>query len=69
MASFTRDSQTGRLSFAQVLKDGQGGVDGLYQGWSVTVSPEGKQVYVTAYGDDAVTVFDRDQGTLVTAFR
>ena len=55
--SSSRDVATGRLTFVQVLKDGVGGVDGLYGADSVTVSPDGSQVYATGYYDDALAVF------------
>lgn len=67
VAVFTRDSQTGGLSFVATLTDRQGGVEGLLGCWSVAVSPDGKQVYTGAELDDAVTVFDRDLGTLASA--
>lgn len=61
---FARDQVTGELSFVQVLKDGIGGVDGLDWANSVTVSPDGRHVYVAALNNDnAVSVFSRDQVT------
>jgi DNA-binding beta-propeller fold protein YncE len=63
VAVFSRDSTTGRLSFRQVLKDGVDGVDGLDGAMSVTVSPDGGQVYAAALDDNAVAVFSRDSTT------
>ena len=54
LAVFQRDMATGQLTFVQVLKDGVGGVDGLYDANSVTVSPDGRQVYATGYSDKAL---------------
>ncbi len=61
VAVFSREPTSGELTFVQVLKDGQDGVDGLGQALSVTVSPDGGHVYVTAEGDNAVAVFSRDK--------
>ncbi|MEE8450566.1 MAG: beta-propeller fold lactonase family protein [Thermoguttaceae bacterium] len=60
---FSRDGATGRLTFVQMLRDGQGGIDGLNGAQSVTVSPDGKHVYTASWGDDAVAVFSRDRAT------
>ena len=63
MAVFQRNVATGQLTFVQVLKDGVGGVDGLYGANSVTVSPDGSHVYATGYSDNALAVFQRDVAT------
>jgi DNA-binding beta-propeller fold protein YncE len=39
------------------------GVDGLYGALWVTVSPDGRRVYVASTIDNAVAVFDRDRKT------
>jgi 6-phosphogluconolactonase (cycloisomerase 2 family) len=69
VAVFSRDAKTGQLAFRQVLKDGVDGVDGLFGAYSVTVSPNGKQVYAAGYDDNAVAVFSRDAKTGQLAFR
>jgi len=51
---------TGKLSFLQVLENGQEGVEGLDGVYSVTVSPDGNHIYTAGYDDDAVAVFQRD---------
>jgi 6-phosphogluconolactonase (cycloisomerase 2 family) len=59
LAVFRRNTSSGALSFVQVLRDGQGGVDGLDGAAAVTVSPDGKSVYAAGEQDDAVAVFRR----------
>ncbi|NJO17065.1 MAG: lactonase family protein [Thioploca sp.] len=64
IAVFSRDPSNGQLSFQQALmngqKDGQTVVDGLGRAVSVTVSVDGKSVYVAGNFDNAVTIFSRD---------
>ncbi len=59
VAAFGRNSITGDLDFVAVEKDGVGGVDGLGGAFSVSASPDGKNVYVLGYDDHAVAVFGR----------
>jgi len=47
---------SGRLRLVQVLEDG---VDGLFGAWSLAVSPDGANVYVSNLGD-TLAVFARD---------
>ncbi len=68
VAVFSRDNNTGVLTFIEMYKDGQGGVDGLFGAISVTVSPDGKHLYVAGNRDDAVAVFSRDDNTGMLAF-
>ncbi len=58
-----RDTDTGELDYLETHFDGVGGVDGLFYAAAVTVSPDGRNVYVASYGDDAVVVFTRDLTT------
>jgi 6-phosphogluconolactonase (cycloisomerase 2 family) len=53
----------GYISFIELQRDGVNGVDGLYGARNVTVSPNGKHVYVTGYHEDAVAVFSRDEAS------
>src|SRR3989338_4246170 len=53
-------SDYGKLTFQQVLKDGEEGVDGLDGAFSIAVSPDSKSIYVASVDDDAVAVFQRD---------
>ncbi|MBN2475222.1 MAG: beta-propeller fold lactonase family protein [Pirellulales bacterium] len=63
LAVFQRDPATGQLSLLEVLKDGQGGVEGMDSAVDVTVSPDGNHVYATGRSDSAVVVFRRDPAT------
>ena len=54
------DPNFGRLSFIEVHQDGVGGVDGLAEASAVTVSPDGKHVYVAGYGDNGIAEFERN---------
>ncbi|MBI4660048.1 MAG: beta-propeller fold lactonase family protein, partial [Verrucomicrobia bacterium] len=67
LSVFARSATTGRLTFVEVLKDGQndtGGnrVDGLWAPLQTAVAPDGRYVYVVAVGDSALSVFQRDVG-------
>jgi 6-phosphogluconolactonase (cycloisomerase 2 family) len=68
VAVFSRNSTSGELSFVQVVKDGEGGVDGLNGAFSVTVSPDGKHLYAASQFDDAVAVFSRNLTTGTLTF-
>jgi 6-phosphogluconolactonase (cycloisomerase 2 family) len=63
IAVFARDPATGRLDFVERKKNAEGGVTGLDGPYAVAVSPDGVSVYVTAFDDDAVSVFGRDAAT------
>ena len=58
---FNRNLPAGTLSLLEVHQDGVGGVDGLDVANALVFSPEGNHLYVTGGGDDAVTVFSRNQ--------
>jgi 6-phosphogluconolactonase (cycloisomerase 2 family) len=68
IAVFARDTVTGALTFIEVFRDGENGVDGLYRASAVGVSPDGHYLYATGYGDDAVAVFGRDADTGALTF-
>ena len=63
IAEFSRDPASGRLTFIDVQRDGINGVDGLAAAVSLTVSPDGQQVYATGFNAEAVAVFQRDSST------
>ena len=68
VAVFSRNSSTGALTFVEVIKDTDAGVDGLDQSRGVVVSPDGSQVFAVGGEDDAVVVFDRDSSTGALTF-
>ena len=63
VAVFSRYETTGEVTFVEALKDGQGGVDGLYGVATVIVSPDGGHVYAAAFGDDSLAVLERNPVT------
>lgn len=68
IAVFARNATTGALTFVEQKKDGVGGVDGLAQATSVTVSPDGAHVYATGASDAALAVFTRNPVTGALTF-
>jgi len=68
VAVFHRDPSTGELTFVECEKDGANGVDGLNRLRDVTVSPDGKHVYVAGGQDHALAVFARDPATGALTF-
>ena len=69
---FVRDTSTGALEFKEMQFDDFGGVDGLDGAYGVSVSPDGKNVYVTGIVDLSLAVFSRSTSegklTFVEAF-
>ena len=63
VAVFSRDPSTGILTFLEAHFDGVSGVDGINNPRGIAVSPDGADVYVAGYDDDAVAVFTRDPTT------
>ena len=63
VAVFARDEDTGLLSFLEVKKDGVGGITKLAGAMGVSVSPDGRHVYVASNVNDAVVVFSRNGST------
>ena len=63
LACYARDPATGYVSRFQLFQNGVGGVTGLSGSEAVTTSPDGASVYVAAYVDDAVPVFQRNPAT------
>ena len=74
VAVFSRDLMTGQLTFVESLTDSDPDqmsniVKNLLSPNSISVSPNGKTVYVAASGSDAITVFDRDISSGVLTFQ
>jgi DNA-binding beta-propeller fold protein YncE len=67
LLGLSRDPQAGTLTLIQEFADNINGVDGLENGWSVAVSPDGRNVYVAGFDDDSLAVFTRDisSGSLI----
>jgi len=65
---FSRDYSTGALTFVEKFKDDSAGVDGLSEGYSVIVSPDGAHVYTASLVDSALAVFSRDASTGALTF-
>jgi 6-phosphogluconolactonase (cycloisomerase 2 family) len=63
VSTWSRNVTTGALTFVEVLIDGSGTINGLAGANAVTVSPDGKHVYVAGRSDDAVAVFSRNAST------
>ncbi len=63
VALFSRDSQSGLLTFVERVKDGVGGVDGLNGASVGSVSPDGQHFYVAARFEDSVAAFQRNPTT------
>jgi 6-phosphogluconolactonase (cycloisomerase 2 family) len=68
IAVFARDPATGALTFSAALVNLAGGVEGLGGVSSVLVRGDGRRVYSTALGDEAVAVFARDRATGALTF-
>ncbi|MCP4698952.1 MAG: lactonase family protein, partial [Gammaproteobacteria bacterium] len=64
VAVFSRNTDTGNLTFVEAKKDGSiDGGDSLAGASSIAVSPDGTRVYVSAMLDNAITVFSRNNAT------
>jgi 6-phosphogluconolactonase (cycloisomerase 2 family) len=60
LLGLSRDPQAGTLALIEEFTDNMAGVDGLQNGWSIAVSPDGHNVYVAGFDDDSLAVFSRD---------
>ena len=68
VSAFSRDIFTGSLTFVEVHKDGEAGVDGLRGASSAAVSPDGGHVYVAGSQDNSIAIFSRDISTGALTF-
>ncbi len=57
VAVFKKNSND--LDYVMCLKDGENGVDGLSEAYSITVSPDGNYVYVVG-NDDAISILKKN---------
>lgn len=60
LSVFARDPASGAVAFLETFRDGDGGITGMATPTDVTVSPDGRRVYVSNRFDDALVVFARD---------
>ncbi len=63
LAVFGRNKSNGMLEFIELIEDNTGEIDGLAGASNVIISQNGKHVYVTSQGDDAIAVFGRDSNS------
>ena len=61
-------NQAGNLFFQDAVVDGSGGANELRGARMLLVSPDGKNVYVSAYNDNAITAFARNAENGVLTF-
>ncbi|MBT7651019.1 MAG: beta-propeller fold lactonase family protein, partial [Opitutae bacterium] len=58
----------GKPSHGGYVKDGENGVDGLNSANRMTISPDGKHIYITAINDRAITWHERNATTGAVTF-
>lgn len=63
IAAFSRDSNTGALTFIQAITNSDIGGNGLQGSNAVIVSPDDKHVYLASSTDNAIVVFTRSPTT------
>jgi len=68
LVTFSRNIATGSLTFLGRVKDGETGVDGLDGARSICISPDGLNLYVAGWDDNAVALFSRDTATGAASF-
>src|SRR2546430_7689763 len=68
LAVFSRNVETGAVTFVDIQRDGLGGVDGLLGANAVAVSPDGAHVYAARSLGHAVAGLRRDAATGKLAF-
>lgn len=58
---FSRNKNSGKLTFMEIHKNNINGVDGLDGGsGDIAISPDGKYLYVAGFNNDAIVEFSRD---------
>lgn len=68
VAVFRRNVITGELTQVQVLEDETGGITDMNYPLALTISHDGKNVYITSFGEHALNVFSRNSTTGVLTF-
>ena len=69
LAIFDRDPNTGAIAFREAIADNDEAVNGFSGASRLTVSPNGRQVFVVGKDEPAVAVFDRHPASGTVAFR
>ncbi|MEM8908332.1 MAG: beta-propeller fold lactonase family protein, partial [Bacteroidota bacterium] len=65
---FQRNVLTGMLHVLQVVRDGQAGVENMNFPIDLRLSPDGQQMFVTSFGDNALVVLNRNPETGLLGF-
>ena len=60
---FGRNQSNGLINFIEAEHDGAGGIQFMNEPRALEISPDGKNVYVSAHGDANIVVFNRNQQT------
>ncbi len=68
IAAFTRNPETGALSFVEREQHGKNGVQEFLGPRIAAISPDGKHIYTSVYLSDAVTWFSRDAASGALSF-
>jgi cysteine-rich repeat protein len=68
VAVFAREAGTGAVTFASVVRDSVGGVNGLKGARGLAISADGKHVYVSGDDDDNLVLFTRDPSSGALTF-
>ncbi|MFK8103116.1 MAG: beta-propeller fold lactonase family protein [Saprospiraceae bacterium] len=57
VAAYVRQAETGDLTFEKIVYDGQAGVNGIARPEAITLSPDGRYIYVCGGADNAIAHF------------
>ena len=60
---FARNPDTGALTFSSAVKNGVGGVSGLFGALALVLTADGHYLYAAAFVDSALTVYSRNAQT------
>lgn len=63
VAIFSVNTTTGLLTYINKLVDGVGGITSIATPRAMGGSPDGRYIYVSGYGDNAITAFERNSST------
>ena len=70
LSVFSYDTATGETVFLKAYKEGDNGIEGLYGGTNVEVSPDGKFVYATSHiYSTTLALFERSAQTGLLTFK